>query len=77
MRKLFANPHPFITKAIAEAKKNGYIGYHIDFEPEHGVLRSDAPLYATFVDLFASALHKVLKILVSGLNAQGKSCTGH
>lgn len=64
MRTLFANPHSLITDAINMAKKNKYIGYLIDFEPEHGVNADDSVLYATFIDYFARALHKVLLALI-------------
>jgi len=63
MRILFAGPQSFIAEAIATAKKNHYIGYHIDFEPEHGVVKGDAMLYANFVDNFAKALHSEGMIL--------------
>jgi len=55
---LFANPKPFIAEAIATAKKNRYIGYHIDFEPPSGVVASDTKLYTDFLDTFAQALHQ-------------------
>jgi len=58
MRALFASPQSLISAAITLAKKNNYIGYHIDFEPEHGVVVGDAKLYADFVDLFAKQLQK-------------------
>jgi hypothetical protein len=62
MRALFASPQSLISDAINFAKKNHYIGYHIDFEPEKGVVHGDATLYANFVDTFAKALHKVQNI---------------
>lgn len=60
MRALFAAPEKLITDAIDVAKRNKYIGYHIDFEPATGAVPGDAVLYATFVDTFSKALHKVL-----------------
>jgi len=58
MRALFSSPTSLIQDSIQKAKENSYIGYHIDFEPEFGVVKSDASLYATFVDLFAKELQK-------------------
>jgi hypothetical protein len=58
MRQVFANPKPFIDACISEARKYNYTGYNIDWEPEHGVVASDAPLYSKFIALLAQQLDK-------------------
>jgi len=57
MRLLFSNPQPLMTAAILTAKQYGYMGYHIDFEPDNNVTAADSITYARFLDTFAQALH--------------------
>jgi len=58
LRKLWASPTKFIEESIAMAKNNSYYGYHIDFEPESGVVVGDAKLYSEFLNLYSNELHK-------------------
>ena len=63
LRRLFSNPNPFITAAVAAAKDLGLDGYNLDFEPygavnlQAGVTNDDGLAYAAFIDKFAAALH--------------------
>jgi len=57
LRKLWKNPIPFVREAIHIAKQFSYLGYHIDFEPESGVVVGDASLYCKFLDYFSHELH--------------------
>jgi hypothetical protein len=57
MRILWNNSDPFIKQCIDEAKSQGYSGYNIDWEPEHGVVAQDAQLYTTFLTKFMKALN--------------------
>jgi len=63
LRTLWKNPTKFFETAVSEAKNFSFIGYHIDFEPETGVVAADAKLYCAFLDQFADALHKAGLIL--------------
>jgi hypothetical protein len=38
LRKLWASPSRFVRAAISAARRYNYLGYHIDFEPESGVV---------------------------------------
>jgi len=62
-RQVFNNPDPFIQACIADAKKYGYSGYNVDFEPTTGIQDGDGKRYAQFLDKFARALHAAGKIL--------------
>ncbi len=59
MRKLFADPNPFIDEAVKLAVQNNYDGYNLDFEPRVNINTSDAVFYARFIDTFAKRLHQV------------------
>ena len=57
--RVFSNPEPFINSCISEAKKYGYIGWNLDWEPTtDDVTYKDAADYADFIDTFAKELHK-------------------
>lgn len=70
LRLLWQNPKPFVEASLIPAKNYrflplvlqthpfSFLGYHIDFEPESGVVASDAAKYCTFLDYFAEELHK-------------------
>ena len=57
MREVFANPDPFITSSIEEAKQFNYNGYNLDWEPTDDVTDEDGVEYAAFVTYFADKLH--------------------
>ena len=57
MRFAFKNPDNFIDACISEAKKFGYHGYNLDWEPTDEVNVEDSIAYADFIDLFAKRLH--------------------
>lgn len=61
MRQVFAKPEPFIDACVKEAQLYGYTGYNIDWEPEHGVVSTDAYYYAVFLSKLSFALgqHKL------------------
>jgi hypothetical protein len=64
LRKLFANPDGFITAAVAEADKEGFDGYNLDFEPYDKLsTNDDGAKYGRFLDKFSSALHAKKKML--------------
>lgn len=64
MRKLFANPTPFIESAVQNLLKNGYEGYNVDFEPKRpGIVPEDAVKYCEFLTKFANRLHSIGKTL--------------
>ena len=55
MRTVWLNPEPFIRQCIDIAKSNQFTGYNIDWEPEKGVLASDAPKYVDFLGKVVTA----------------------
>jgi len=57
MRQVFAKPQPFIDTAISEAKKEGFTGYNIDWEPTTEGTNQDAIDYAHFLTTLSNALH--------------------
>lgn len=64
LRVLFADPDEFITLAVAEAVKEGFDGYNLDFEPYDKIATNeDGAQYGIFLDKFAKALHKKNKML--------------
>lgn len=64
MRKLFANPTPFIESAVKNLQQNGYEGYNLDFEPKRpGIVPDDAIKYCEFITKFANRLHSINKTL--------------
>jgi len=64
LRTLWKNPTHFFTVAVATARNHSFMGYHIDWEPESGVVAGDAKLYCEFLDKFADALHRAGLILI-------------
>ena len=67
MREVFASEEcaqRFISAALDEAKAHNYTGFNLDWEPTAPpnttlpVTAADATAYASFVDVFAKALHK-------------------
>lgn len=57
MRQVFANPQPFIDQCVSEAKKYGYFGYNLDWEPTDDCTEQDGNDYAAFIQTFSRALH--------------------
>ena len=63
---VFANPTPFITAAVQEARRLNFSGYNLDIEPSDGPggptpqtpNRTFAKLYAHFASQFAAALQE-------------------
>lgn len=57
MRTVFKDPQPFIDQCVSEAKKYGYFGYNLDWEPTDAVTEQDGQDYASFIQVFADGLH--------------------
>jgi len=59
MRTLFSDPEPFFKQCVEAAKKDGFSGYNVDFEPTVEATPKDAVYYAAFLDLFARKMHEI------------------
>lgn len=65
MRQLFADracAETFVAQAVAEAQRNGFTGYNLDWEPTWSnstapIGEADAQAFAQFVAMFADRLH--------------------
>eukprot|EP00604_Paraphysomonas_vestita_P001840 CAMPEP_0174821678 /NCGR_PEP_ID=MMETSP1107-20130205/9175_1 /TAXON_ID=36770 /ORGANISM="Paraphysomonas vestita, Strain GFlagA" /LENGTH=209 /DNA_ID=CAMNT_0016038965 /DNA_START=192 /DNA_END=821 /DNA_ORIENTATION=- len=57
MRQVFEQPQVFIDQCLSEAKKYGYTGYNLDWEPTEDVTSDDGIAYAEFIETFAQQLH--------------------
>lgn len=58
MREVFADPQPFIGKAVAAMRAYGLRGFNVDWEPtSKAVTEDDARAYAAFLSTFADAVH--------------------
>jgi hypothetical protein len=57
MRDVFTHPQSFIDQCVREAKKYGYVGYNLDWEPTEDCTEQDGLDYAAFIDTFAKELH--------------------
>ena len=71
MRKLFANPEPFITAAVEQAVLHNFSGYNIDLEPYAAAaypwrptaIAEDGVSFARFVDALSRRLHEKGKVV--------------
>ena len=71
MRKLFANPEPFITAAVEQAVLHNFSGYNIDLEPYAAAAypwrptatAEDGVSFARFVDALSRRLHEKGKVV--------------
>eukprot|EP01124_Arcella_intermedia_P026444 TRINITY_DN4969_c0_g1_i1.p1 TRINITY_DN4969_c0_g1~~TRINITY_DN4969_c0_g1_i1.p1 ORF type:complete len:223 (+),score=54.09 TRINITY_DN4969_c0_g1_i1:283-951(+) len=58
MRQLFKNPQPFFKDCITWSKIFQFTGFNVDFEPDAGIIPSDADDYVKFLNEFADVLHQ-------------------
>jgi hypothetical protein len=75
LRQLFANPDPFIDEAVKQAKKYGFTGYNLDFEPTSTATPDDCHHYVKFLTTFSNAMHEYnIKVTVDIADWNGLWC---
>jgi len=63
MRSLFQNPNSFIQQAVSVAQQNRYSGFTINFQPTTTPTAADGAAFISFLNMFASKLHRQKGIL--------------